>query len=324
MSARPLRLPESSDRTAPRSLDDVVERVLENVVDKLRLTGSLTVRAELAAPWTFESPETCDPDPMFGLGRFGRRAIVVHLVPEGTCWVDLGGGTRIELRGGDVVVIPHRDRHTVGSLDATQIVSGTLTSEDLLFNPFLRELPRAFRVRPPGGAAAWMTATPRSIFVDTMRLHAESLSPEQSGWLAGLTDPILGPAIAALHAAPAAPWTVVELAKRVATSRTVLDERFRKRLGRAPMRYLTEWRLQIAADLLRTTSLAMAEIADRVGYESEASFNRAFRRIMGAPPARWRDRQRAERDRQRAERDRQRAERSRMTADPTQTITRAS
>jgi transcriptional regulator GlxA family with amidase domain len=107
--------------------------------------------------------------------------------------------------------------------------------------------------------------------------------------LAALADPLLARALSLFHAAPEHPWTVEELAKRVASSRSVLDERFRKRLAVAPMRYLTELRLQRAANLLRSSRLGVAEVATRVGYDSEAAFSRAFRRHVGEPPARWRE-----------------------------------
>jgi AraC-like DNA-binding protein len=245
--------------------------------------------------------------------------------------VDLEGGDVVVIPYGDQHRVGHPDadrpvpindllppmpwsefpvvRHGGGGA-RTQFVCGYLACEDLLFNPFLRALPPLFRVRPPGGpAASWIEAsyryalegaTPEAagrlfelIFVEVMRLYAGGLEPQAAGWLAALGDPVVGRALVHLHAAPTQPWTVAELASRVAVSRSVLDERFRRQLGRPPMRYLTEWRLQLAADLLRSTTHGVAEVAARVGYESEASFNRAFRRLLGQPPARWRERARS-------------------------------
>jgi transcriptional regulator GlxA family with amidase domain len=91
-----------------------------------------------------------------------------------------------------------------------------------------------------------------------------------------------------MHAEPAHAWSVTELATRSFTSRSVLDDRFRKLLGCSPIRYLTEWRLQIAADLLRGSRMKLAEVANLVGYESEEAFSRAFRRHVGQSPAQWR------------------------------------
>jgi AraC-like DNA-binding protein len=329
MSVRPDLLSETPNRTA--------QRLLEDVLGMIHLSGALIIRAEFTDPWSYDSPEGDSLKQFLALDD-EKRLILFHLVPEGRCWVELQSGDRVELEGGDVVVIPYADQHRVGSPGAdrpvpindllpplpwtelpviryggggrsTSFVCGYIVCDDLLFNPFLRALPRLFRVRPPEGpTAAWTKATVQYalegappaaahrlfelIFVEMMRLYGEGMSPEQAGWLAALSDPVIGRALSHLHSVPTEAWTVVELAKRVGTSRSVLDDRFRKRLGRAPMRYLTEWRLQLAAELLRTSTLALAEIADRVGYDSEASFNRAFRRHVGAPPARWRDRAR--------------------------------
>jgi transcriptional regulator GlxA family with amidase domain len=139
------------------------------------------------------------------------------------------------------------------------------------------------------GASSLMTRLPELLFIEALRLHAEGLPVDGGGWLAALRDPVVGQALAHLHAEPAHKWTVTELATRSFTSRSVLDDRFRKRLGCSPIRYLTEWRLQLAADLLRTTRLKHAAIAERVGYESEEAFSRAFRRYVGSSPSNWLD-----------------------------------
>jgi transcriptional regulator GlxA family with amidase domain len=112
------------------------------------------------------------------------------------------------------------------------------------------------------------------------------------GWIAALQDQVLAPAMAQLHAAPERKWTVAELAGTVAVSRSVLDQRFRDVLGRSPIRYLTEWRIHLADDLLRTTELSVSTVARRVGYESEEAFSRAFRRSHDIPPSAWRMAQR--------------------------------
>ena len=110
----------------------------------------------------------------------------------------------------------------------------------------------------------------------------------QTGWLAGTRDAAVGKALTLLHHRPAHPWTVAELAGEVGLSRTVLSERFRHFLGEPPMTYLTRWRLQLGARGLVATSRSVAQIAIEAGYESEASFNRAFKRHYGLPPARYR------------------------------------
>src|SRR5207244_11787819 len=97
-----------------------------------------------------------------------------------------------------------------------------------------------------------------------------------------------GPAMGLLHNAPERKWTVTDLGAEVALSRSVLDERFRRVLGRSPIRYLTDWRMHVARELLATTNLTVVAVARRVGYDPEASFSRAFKRATGSSPTAWR------------------------------------
>jgi len=114
------------------------------------------------------------------------------------------------------------------------------------------------------------------------------LPSEQTGWLAGARDPGIGAALAHMHRAPEYPWTIANLAQQVGMSRSVLAERFRHYLGEPPMTYLSRLRLQLGPRMLTSTSYSVARISGDVGYESEPSFNRAFKREFGAPPARFR------------------------------------
>src|SRR5262249_39748163 len=110
------------------------------------------------------------------------------------------------------------------------------------------------------------------------------------GFLAALRDPVLAPALALLHGDPAAKWTVADLASRAAVSRSLLDQRFRDVLGRSPIRYLTDWRMHLADDLLSSTNISVFDIARRVGYDAEEAFSRAFKRARGDAPSAWRRR----------------------------------
>jgi transcriptional regulator GlxA family with amidase domain len=121
-----------------------------------------------------------------------------------------------------------------------------------------------------------------------VRRHLDSLSDDATGWLAGLRDRYVGRALALLHARPEHAWSVDELAHAVGLSRSALHERFEKFLGDTPIRYLANWRIQLGARLLRDTRQPVAAIALDVGYDSEAAFSRAFKRITGLPPAAWR------------------------------------
>jgi AraC-like DNA-binding protein len=139
----------------------------------------------------------------------------------------------------------------------------------------------------PGGGAV-LAKLSEVLFVETLRRYIALLPPEQTGWLAGVRDPEIGRALALLHRKPAHPWTIASLGNEIGVSRSVLAERFRRYLSETPMAYLSHWRLQLGAQLLKSTSRSVAEIAAEVGYESEPSFNRAFKRQFGLPPARFR------------------------------------
>jgi AraC-like DNA-binding protein len=205
----------------------------------------------------------------------------------------------------------------------TDIVCGYLFSEDPLFDPALRALPPVFVVRlPPGPAARWVEASiayaleeatpsnkstslvstrlPELLLIEVLRVHLASAPAIDHGWIAALRDPVLAPALAQLHGSPDGRWTVADLASRAAVSRSLLDARFRQVLGRSPIRYLTEWRMHLADDLLATTDASVATVARRVGYDSEEAFSRAFKRERGASPSRWRVAARREPERPRA------------------------
>jgi AraC-like DNA-binding protein len=125
------------------------------------------------------------------------------------------------------------------------------------------------------------------MFVETIREYLETLPPAQTGWLAGLRDPVVGQALSALHGEPSEPWTVERLARLVGLSRSVFAERFMAMVGQPPMQYLALWRMQLASRLLVEGS-QVAAVAGSVGYESEAAFSRAFKKLVGQAPATWR------------------------------------
>ena len=127
------------------------------------------------------------------------------------------------------------------------------------------------------------------LFVEVLRRYAMQLPQSAKGWFAALNDPIVGRALQFVHAEPARRWTVDDLAREAGASRTVLAERFNAVLGQAPIEYVTGWRMQMAADRIRNGHDSLAAIAADVGYESEAAFNRAFKRVTGVTPGRWRD-----------------------------------
>ena len=126
------------------------------------------------------------------------------------------------------------------------------------------------------------------LFIEALRRHMDEMPQDQSGWLAGARDKVVGSALLLLHRRAFHPWTIDELASQVGTSRTVLTDRFARFLGEPPLTYLARWRMQLAGRLLQTTQKAVLQVAFDVGYESEAAFNRAFKREFGVPPGRYR------------------------------------
>ncbi len=211
---------------------------------------------------------------------------------------------------------------TGGGGEVTRFVCGYMACDPQLCQPILAGLPRVIRIhiradssgqwlensvrqlveeaeasRP--GSEAMLAKLSETLFVDTLRRYVASLPEEQLGWLAGVRDPVVGKSLAILHNRVDQPWTIAELAKEVGLSRSSLVERFTRYVGEPPISYLTRWRLQLGARALAATPRGVAEIAAEVGYESEAAFNRAFKRQFDVPPARYR-RERREGTRQAA------------------------
>jgi AraC-like DNA-binding protein len=191
-----------------------------------------------------------------------------------------------------------------GDGELTEMVCGYFRCDELLFNSFLRSLPPVIKIRPVGTAAALLEAVlgraledgpgcgtavrlPELLLVEALRLYSAD-APRATGWLAATNDPIVSRALKLMHDDPVRDWTVDELSRAAATSRSVLGERFRALLGQSPMHYLVEWRMQLAASLLVGTELRLAAIAEKSGYGSEAAFSRAFHRHVGVSPAQWR------------------------------------
>jgi len=188
------------------------------------------------------------------------------------------------------------------------LVCGFLACDARPFNPLLSALPPVIRVsdRAGGAIAAFVqfalaeSKEPRLggesvlgrlselMFVDVIRRYLESLPADRTDWLAGLRDPFVGRALAALHRSPARSWTLESLARDVGLSRSALAERFTEFVGQPPMQYLTNWRMQLAANHLLSGMDSVAAVAERVGYESEAAFSRAFKKVVGTPPSHWR------------------------------------
>ncbi|MCW5982056.1 MAG: AraC family transcriptional regulator [Bryobacteraceae bacterium] len=240
----------------------------------------------------------------------------VVIFPHGDAHVLTSEARPVESRQTSAIVrkIMERDLTLLrigGGGAATRFVCGYMACDPQLSRPILTGLPPVFRVNvrtdPSGywlessilhlveeaasgrvGSEAMLAKLSEALFVDTLRRYVASLPDEQTGWLAGARDPVVGRSLGLMHGRVNHPWTIADLAREVGLSRSALVERFTRYLSEPPMTYLTRWRLQLAARALTRTPKGVAEIAAEVGYESEAAFNRAFKREFGLPPARYR------------------------------------
>lgn len=189
------------------------------------------------------------------------------------------------------------------------VICGFLSCDIRPFNPVLQTLPRQVHLKRAGagdhlqhliefalaeslerrsGGQCVLLRLSEVLFVEVVRRHVDGLGPGQEGWLAGLRDPIVGRALALLHQRPAEAWSLERLAKEIGSSRSALADRFTQLAGQPPIRYLTHWRMQLAARLLTDGTAKVATIAAEVGYDSEAAFSRGFKKIVGVSPAAWR------------------------------------
>jgi len=319
--------------------------VLSEVLRVVKLQGALFYNGEFSAPWCVNAHSSRALARQFVAGA--EHVIIFHLLTEGRAFVHLESGERESLGPGDLVMIPHGDRHVMGNGgpvqavndenelagvikqklkvwrtggggEITKFVCGYMACDPELSKVFLSGLPSLFKVsirndasgrwlensirfsvdqagESQAGGEAVLAKLSEVLFVETLRSYIAQLPPEKTGWLAGARDPEVGKTLALMHRNPDRPWTVADLAREAGLSRSVLAERFRHYLGETPIAYLTRWRLQLGAQMLGSTNYSVAQIAAEVGYESEAAFNRAFKRDFSLPPARFRARSRSAR-----------------------------
>jgi AraC-like DNA-binding protein len=312
---------------------------LADVLGSVRLSSGAFLDARLTAPWCILSqvgPEDCLP-----LGRVPAHIVAYHYVATGGLSIQVAEHAPLEVRAGELLLLPRNDRHVLASAPGlrpvvidhliqvpaghgpallhhggggalTQIVCGFLGCE-VAQSPLLAALPPLLKLDASEGLAGIWIATSFAhaaaefaahgaaaapllgklaelLFAEAIRRYLATLPAAQTGWLAGLRDRLVGPALALLHAQPAHPWTTEALAGRVGLSRSAFAERFTTLIGMPPMRYLAQWRLQLAAARLRESNRSMAQLAYEVGYQSEASFARAFKQAFGTSPGAWRNR----------------------------------
>jgi AraC-like DNA-binding protein len=311
---------------------------LSDVLRVVRLKGGVFLHAEFTAPWCIFSQFTSED---FGGHLEGAKHLVLyHYVVEGHMRAQIPDRTPVEVEAGEVLILPHNDRHLLGGHlvlspvpsnevvrvppdgglsvirhggggEKARVVCGFLGCDLTHGNPLTSALPPIMRFDARhGSVAAWMKSSlefaaaeiaarragsetvlaklSELLFVEALRRYVEGIPDEQTGWLAGLKDPFVSRALSLLRGRVAQQWTVDDLGRDIGLSRSALADRFTRLIGEPPMRYLARWRLQLAAHYLRSSDMPVERIAEQVGYESGAAFNRAFKRSFGVPPASWR------------------------------------
>jgi AraC-like DNA-binding protein len=300
---------------------DTLSRVLQD----LHLEEVQSGRGELHHPW--------------GIAFAPERAMRLHVVAAGRCWIQARGEVWLALEAGDAVLLPHGTGHALCSakrgrttpldrIPKQYVGDGVFRmhargagSTTLLFcctvalrapgvQPLLELLPSQLVLRAAAnddpvllvlletmtkevreeriGSATILSRLADVVVTRVVRGWAEDHTEETSGWLAAIHDPKIGRALAAVHREPGKKWSIETLAKQARASRSDFAERFTRLVGVPPARYLTRLRMHIASAWFRAERLSVAEAADRAGYDSEASFSRAFKRHVGVSPGRAR------------------------------------
>ncbi|WP_454788731.1 AraC family transcriptional regulator [Mycolicibacterium lutetiense] len=312
-SPEKLANPPSAALTAAAGTD-----ALSEILRAVRLRGDTVTRWSPTAPFRVLVPPAI-------------RVLHIAETPELTLHiagqpVTMDTGDMVLLARGDAHSISHGARDNPRALtgddryspsdhvdsDAPRWLSGVFAVENTVADPLLSVLPPAIVIRAGRPGHAWLplslqlllaeTAEPRpgagvmiSRILDLLFIHAlrewSRSADTAPGWLTAAMDPQLGPVLTAVHNDPAHPWSVTELADLARHSRSTFAERFTRLFGQSPAAYVTERRLDRAADLLRSTTTSVSKIGRAIGYTSDSAFSRAFQRRYGAPPLRWRNNQ---------------------------------
>ncbi|MEA3411157.1 MAG: AraC family transcriptional regulator [Pseudomonadota bacterium] len=289
----------------------------------LRLTGTLYCRSELTAPWGVDLP-AFDGCMMFHVVTVGRCWLEVEgdeprllqqgslaLVPHGTGHCIRSSPTAEVEPLFDIPVEQVSDRYEImrygGAGELTHLTCGVVRFDHVAGQQLIALLPRVLQIDTwDDDEGSWLQSTLRFIarearelrpggetvithladilIIQAIRSWIDSAPEADRGWLAALRDDQVGRALAAIHCEPEKDWTVALLAKEVGMSRSGFSARFTNLVGESAMRYLTHWRMQLARAQLRETSDSLSVLADRLGYQSEVAFCRAFKRVFGVPP----------------------------------------
>jgi len=209
-------------------------------------------------------------------------------------------------------IIPPVVSEPATGTDNSKLICGFLGCDLRPYNPLLSTLPRMIRIPAPtddndplsslvefalsetrqarGGERCLLLRLSEVMFVEVLRRYLRSNIKTGSGWLDGLVHPVVGRALDHLHRDLSRNWNLQSLADAAGTSRSTLADHFTRLVGIPPMQYLTNWRMQVAANRLMETTLKIYAISSEIGYDSEAAFSRAFKRVIGVSPKAWRER----------------------------------
>jgi AraC-like DNA-binding protein len=313
-----------------QSLNGAVERdALSDVLSSVRFRSALLCRSEMTAPWGFgvagrdfatfhlvlEGSGFVDVE---GVGRLRLEAGDLVILPQGNAHAvrdaPSSSVTRLEQLIANGTMDARGTLRAGGKGPRTVMVCGAFHFEERSANPLLTALPAVLHLRTRR-AARWIRTAVRFLkqesdsarpgadlvvtrladvlFIEAVRAHLASSEGRRSGLGVALKDPRLGKALGLIHAKLERDWSVDRLAKEAGMSRTAFSVRFRELMGESPVRYVTRCRLDRAAGLLRSDDATLAQVAERVGYDSEIGFGRAFKRFTGTSPAAYRRQARA-------------------------------
>lgn len=325
---------------AETTMTDYLGDVLSDTLRSMRISGSVLLREEYAAPWGVAIPNASQLAALFSV-KPEVRIVAFHLVESGHCEIKLENGVVAVIEAGEMAVCFGGTAHqisqgtnpkilpvatllaggantqrptAVGRVCGAALLCGVFLLHDTFLNPLFAALPPLLRTRvsQPGdfynlsGVARLMAQEIdrkslgggyiverllEALCAEAIRAHIATTPRHEAGWISGIQDPVVGRAVAAIHAQPGANWSVTRLAQGVAMSPSRFAARFAATLGNSPMVYVAQWRMHVACRLLVGTRQGVDQIAAAVGYESPAAFNRAFKKHVGVPPAAWRTRE---------------------------------
>jgi len=314
------------DTRCPYAIEDAVSDVLTRVLNALQFQGKVFCYTKFTAPWAIRLKRKDYVHFHF----FERGQGWVKLEETGAETSVMSGDLVIVPHGGAHLLrdsrktkavnveelLPCRDvltlRHGGGGSETTT-VCGAFTFENQIGNPILPLLPDLIHVpQEKIHSAVWLepmlrllafeAQNPREgsgsiighltgiIFVQAVRAWIESQPHGQGGWLGALRDKQISSALNLMHQKPNAPWTIAKLASEVGMSRSPFATKFTSFVGEPPLAYLTKWRMNLAAGYLRNDQISVREVAERVGYESQASFTNAFKRRFSVSPREYKER----------------------------------